>query len=143
MSYMLLCFQLRRSHHAGDVTYPRATLPVASNGSNATCECGCFLAYCLSATLPARLPQEVVTFSGPAFLYVSHLPTHSCIVALDRSFECPACKQAEKQEEKGEGQHGAVYVRAPDGRCISVFPHLQDTFTVLKVTFNVSIFTVE
>ena len=76
-------------------------------------------------------------------MYVSHLPTHSCIVALDRSFECPACKQAEKQEEEEEGHHGAVYVRAPDGRCISVFPHLQDTFTVLKVTFNVSIFTVE
>ena len=42
--------------------------------------------------------------------------------------------------EADEGQHGAVYVRASDGRCISVFPHLQETFTVLKVIFDVFFF---
>ncbi len=64
-------------------------------------------------------------------------------MTLDRSFECPACKKSEKQMEADEGQHGAVYVRASDGRCISVFPHLQETFTVLKVTFDVLFFTVK
>jgi hypothetical protein len=51
----------------------------------------------------------------------------SCLVKLDRSFECPACKQQEEH-------HAAVFVRASGGRCISVFHHGQGAFTVLKVS---------
>jgi hypothetical protein len=38
--------------------------------------------------------------------------------------------------EPQELQKCAVFVRTADGRCISVFPRCQDSFTVLKVTFS-------
>jgi hypothetical protein len=66
-------------------------------------------------------------------LHFSLILSGSCLVKLDRSFECPACKQQEAQQ-------GALFVRAADGRCLSVFHHGPQPFTVLKVMVQLPLF---
>ncbi len=63
----------------------------------------------------------------------------SCLAHFGRSFECVACTDqtqhdhAQQQQKPDEHERSAIFVRAADGRCLSVFPQAQGSFTVLQV----------